>query len=154
MTKDFIKSFFSMDNNEFLKLIENASKIVKKLEEELDETKVNDNTESYYHSSEKEYNNGKLVKKSEKEYVNGECTKDDEFDCTKRLEDSSNTENGDCKCSHKIHLYHQMKEENEALKKQVNDMAQYIDALNDTIKELNTENNELSKIVNNVKKCF
>lgn len=156
MTKDLIRSLFSMNDDELLKLVENATKIVKKLEEDID-TDVNDdeNTESYFHSSAKEYNNGNLVKKSEKEYVNGECTKDEEFDATKGLSyDDAKDEEKHCKCAHKSRLYHMLKIENDSLKSQIDEMTHYIDSLNDRIKELDAENDKLSQIVNNVKSCF
>jgi flagellin-like hook-associated protein FlgL len=157
MTKDLIRSLFSMNDDEFLKLVNNATKFVKKLEEDIN-TEVNDddeNTESYFHSSAKEYNNGNLVKKSEKEYVNGECTKDEEFDATKELSyDDTKDEGKQCKCAHKSRLYHKLKMENDSLKSQIDDMTHYIDSLNDRIKELDTENEKLSQVVNNVKSCF
>lgn len=158
MTKDLIRSLFSMNDDELLKLVENATKIVKKLEEDIN-TDVNDDedekTESYFHSTAKEYNNGNLVKKSEKEYVNGECTKDEEFDATKEISyDGAKDEEKHCKCAHKSRLYHKLKMENDSLKSQIDDMTHYIDSLNDRIKELDAENEKLSQTVNKVKSCF
>lgn len=160
MTKDFIRDLFGMNNEEFSNLVENATKLVKKFEEELD-VNENDNkdddddvsAESYFHSFLKEYDNGKLVKKNEKEFVNGECTKDEEFDATKAI-DESPKDRHNCRSHRNSHVYHRLKMENETLKNQIEDMTHYIDSLNGKIKELNAENESLSQIVDNVKRCF
>lgn len=154
MKKDLIRSLFSMDDEMLTKLINSAAKVAKELEEEFDtDVKNDDKSESYFHSSEKEYDNGKLVKKREKEFVNGECTKDENFDATKVISDEPK-ETRNCRLHRNSHLYHRLKAENDALKNQIEDMTHYIDSLNDKIKELNAENDNLSQIVNNVKRCF
>lgn len=168
VTKDLIKNWFGIDDTNFTKLIESAKELLNNLEVELDESDFDNDdeeTESYYHSMSKSYDNGKLVKKSEKEYVNGECTKDEEFDATKSLESEStkcNNDNDDSKCcKNKNRTYKRLKEKDnklaekcDAYVEQMNEMARHIDTLNDRIKELEKENRRLSTVVNNVKNCF
>ena len=154
MTKDLIRSLFSMDDEMLTKLINGVAKATKELEKEFNADVNNDeDAESYFHSLEKEYDNGKLVKKHEKEVVNGECTKEENFDATKAISDEPK-EKCNCRLHRNHHLYHRLKDENDTLKKQIEDMTQYIDSLNDKIKELNAENDSLSQIVDNVKRCF
>lgn len=154
MTKDLIRSLFSMDDEMLTKLINGATKVAKELEKEINVDVNNDeDSESYFHSVAKEYDNGKLVKKHEKEVVNGECTKEENFDATKTVFDEPK-EKCNCRLYRGHHLYHRLKDENDTLKKQIEDMTRYIDSLNDKIKELSTENDNLIQIVNNVKNCF
>lgn len=153
MTKDFLKTFFGVDETEFGKMVENATKMVKKLADEYnDENDENSDAETYYKETKKEYNNGELVKKSEKEYVNGECTKNEEFDSTKQL----GTDGG---CVYKKRecdepTIEEAFKKNEELALQIEDMTRYIDKLNYKIKELEKKNAELNVVINNVKKCF
>lgn len=167
VTKDLIKNWFGIDDTNFTKLVENAKELLNNLEVELDENEFGDEdeSESYYHSMSKSYDNGKLVKKSEKEYVNGECTKDEEFDLTKSLEnENTKCDNDDSKCckhKNRTRIYNCLKEKNNKLEEkcdgyveQMNEMARHIDTLNDRIKELEKENRRLSTVVNNVKNCF
>ena len=153
MTKDFLKTFFGVDETEFGKMVENAAKMVKKLADGYnDENDENSDAETYYKETKKEYNNGELVKKSEKEYVNGECTKNEEFDVTKQLDPN-------CGCAYKKRkcdepTMESVLKKNEALAIQIEDMTRYIDKLNYKIKEIEKENADLKAIINNVKKCF
>ena len=154
MTKDFLKTFFGVDETEFGKIVENAAKMVKKLADEYsDENDEKSDTETYYKETKKEYDNGELVKKSEKEYVNGECTKNEEFDLSKPLGSDCG-----CGCVNKWKCDEPTIEgafkKNEELAIQIEDMTRYIDKLNDKIRELEKKNAELSVVINNVKKCF
>lgn len=153
MTKDLIKSFFSMDDTDFDKLVEKAAKAIAKAVEDVENGNENgdETTESYYKETHKEYNDGELVKKSVKEYVNGECTTDKEFDATKGLGcDTMYNKAKDCLVSENTKLSDEVK----YLKEQINDMSLYIDKLNDQIKVLNDDKTALQSIINNVKKCF
>ena len=154
MTKDFLKTFFGVDETEFEKMVENAAKMVKKLADEYsDENEEGVDTETYYKETKKEYDNGELVKKSEKEYVNGECTKNEEFDATKQL-----GTNCGCACNKEYEgnepTIESTLKKNEELANQIEDMTRYIDKLNYKIKELEKKNAELNVVINNVKKCF
>ena len=154
MTKDFLKTFFGVDETEFEKMVENAAKMVKKLADEYsDENEEGVDAETYYKETKKEYDNGELVKKSEKEYVNGECTKNEEFDATKQL-----GTNCGCVCNKEYEgnepTIESTLKKNEELANQIEDMTRYIDKLNYKIKELEKKNAELNVVINNVKKCF
>ena len=154
MTKDFLKTFFGVDETEFEKMVENAAKMVKKLADEYsDENEEGVDAETYYKETKKEYDNGELVKKSEKEYVNGECTKNEEFDATKQL-----GTNCGCACNKEYEgnepTIESVLKKNEELANQIEDMTRYIDKLNYKIKELEKKNAELNVVINNVKKCF
>ena len=153
MTKDFLKTFFGVDETEFEKMIENAAKMVKKLADEYnDENDEKSDAETYYKETKKEYNNGELVKKSEKEYVNGECTKSEEFDATKQLGSDCGYKHNKCKCNDS--KINSTIKKNEELTRQIEDMTLYIDKLNYKITEIEKKNAELSAVINNVKKCF
>lgn len=154
MRKDLIKDLFGISDTVFEKVVENVKEALNNLECDVPECDDDNLSESYFSSSKKEYNNGKLVKKSEKEYINGECTKDEEFDITKSLgcDKEEPCKDGECKRHNKMR--HRLFEENKELKRQINEMTQYIDTLNDTIKDLTNENKRLEEMVNNVKKCF
>lgn len=157
MRKKLIKELFGINDTEFDEMIANAEGFFNGFKYDVDEESNNDEEydHNYFSSVKKEYNNGKLLKKREKEYIDGECTKDIEFDATKSLgTDDVKKEEKPCKCTHRAHLYHVLKEENVTLKNQVDDMTHYIDSLNDKIKELEKKNSELTNLVNKVKNCF
>ena len=155
MTKDLIKNFFGLSDEEIERMWINASKIVEKIMSEIEDGNDGDETNSYYNSIRKKYNDGKLVEKSEKEYVNGKCVKDETFNVEKGLADNHLKDTAKLKeddtFSDKLS---KLKKENEDYCHQINEMTHYIDGLNDKIKKLEFEKAELQNIIDNVKNCF
>lgn len=156
MTKEFLKNFFGISDAECEKMWDNATKIVERIMSESENDKDNDDeTNSYYNSIYKRYDDGKLVEKSEKEYVNGKCVKDETFNVEKSLADnhSKNTVKlkEDDTFSDKLS---KLMKENEDCRNQINEMTHYIDGLNDKIKKLEFEKAELQNVIDNVKNCF
>ena len=152
MTKDLIKDYFGISDTEFEKIWHNASKIVEKI---MSETENGDDTNSYYNSIRKKYNDGKLVEKSEKEYVNGKCIKDEIFNAEKDLVNDNLNKTIKLK-NIKIpgHKLSNLMKENKDYRNQINEMTQYIDELNDKIRRIETEKAKLQSIIDNVKNCF
>lgn len=155
MTKDLIKNFFGLSDEETERMWINASKIVEKIMSEIEDGNDGDETNSYYNSIRKKYNDGKLVEKSEKEYVNGKCVKDEIFNAEKDLvkDNLKNTiKLNDVNIP--AHKLSKLMKENEDYCNQINEMTRYIDGLNDKIKKLEIEKAELQNIIDNVKNCF
>ena len=157
MTKEFLKNFFGISDDECKKMWDNATKIVKRIMSESENDKDNDDdeTNSYYNSIYKRYDDGKLVEKSEKEYVNGKCIKDEIFNAEKDLVNDNLNKTIKLK-NIKIpgHKLSNLMKENKDYRNQINEMTQYIDELNDKIRRIETEKAKLQTIIDNVKNCF
>ena len=155
MTKDLIKNFFGLSDEETERMWDNASKIVEKIMSEIEDGNDGDETNSYYNSIRKKYNDGKLVEKSEKEYVNGKCIKDETFNAEKDLVNDNLNKTIKLK-NIKIpgHKLSNLMKENKDYRNQINEMTQYIDELNDKIRRIEAEKAKLQAIIDNVKNCF
>ena len=155
MTKDLIKNFFGLSDEETERMWINASKIVEKIMSEIEDGNDGDETNSYYNSIRKKYNDGKLDEKSEKEYDNGKCIKDETFNAEKDLVNDNLNKTIKLK-NIKIpaHKLSNLMKENKDYRNQINEMTQYIDELNDKIRRIETEKAKLQTIIDNVKNCF
>lgn len=155
MTKDLIKNFFGLSDEETERMWNNASKIVEKIISESENGNDGDETNSYYNSIRKKYNDGKLVEKSEKEFVNGKCVKDETFNAEKDLVNDNLNKTIKLKnIKIPVHKLSNLMKENKDYRNQINEMTHYIDELNDKIRKIEAEKTELQSIINNVKNCF
>lgn len=163
MTRELLKDVFGFTDTEVKKIIDDTHEWI---EEIVNETMKKGKTKSYFNTKGCYYNDGELKEKYEKEYVNGKLTKDEHYtnELPTKEEVTSKTEEEclECKCSDKKGLrrnlvYVKNKEltkENEALKKQIREMTEYIDGINDEIKKTKLENVRLQSVLDKVKKCF
>ena len=165
--RNFLKRFFSVDDNQLNQFIGKAAEIFNSLNEEDGKT--------YLRMKGTTYQNGEICEEYDKEYVNGECVKDEQYvkpienkeevnETETQQHDTDNKEDkgrGIRNKSLRKSLLRRLREdvikkndENETLKSQIHEMAEYIDGLNDKIKKLEIEKSEIKSVLDNIKKAF
>lgn len=168
MAKNLFRDIFGFTETEVNKMVDSAHEWI---EEIVNEAMKNEKTSTYFNTKGCLFNDGKLAEKYEKEYVNGKCTKDEHYEAPKTIEDNTGDgcENSECrndlkKMRRNASLLKKVKlqstriceltKENNALMSQINDMASYIDGLNDKIKKAELEKAELKAKLDKVKSCL
>lgn len=168
MEKNLFKDIFGFTDNEVKKMMDNAHEWV---EDIVNEVMKNEKTNTYFNTKSCLFNDGKLTEKYEKEYVNGECTKDEHYEAPKTIEDNTNGECENSECCNSLKKVNrnamlvkktksqsarisELVEQNKTLQNQINEMATYIDSLNDKIKKSELENAELKVKLDKVKSCL
>lgn len=168
MRKNLFNDFFGIDDTEIESLVKNASRYFNRLVNEIDDNE-DDKKETYSKYSEKQYKDGKLVKKDETEYVNGKCTKDEHIDMTKSIgsekadkkievkvgdkcdcsKETFNCDKVDCNENSSVYntKYEALVSEIEGLHNRINEMDLEISAKRE-------ENRRLKEIIDNIKNCF
>lgn len=168
MTRDLLKDVFGLTDTEVKKIVDGTHEWI---EEIVNEAMKNRKRKSYFNTKGYYYSNGELKEKYEKEYVNGELTKDEHYkdELPTKVEATSEPEEK-CltdKCADKKGIgirnlayrrtlvkNKELMKENEALKNQIREMTEYIDGINNEIKNTKLENSRLQSVLDNVKKCF
>lgn len=154
MRKNELMNLFGLTEQDFDRVVDSASSWIEQI---VSEAMKNDKTNSYLTTKGFSYENGKLASKFEKEYVNGECVKDENYDAKNETPTPS--------CSHKASRMsntikdlereqNELKIECENYRKQIGEMAEYIDGLNDKIKKLELEKTKLNSTIDNIKNAL
>lgn len=159
MRKNELMNLFGLTEQDFDRVVDSASSWIEQI---VSEAMKNDKTNSYFTTKGFSYENGKLASKFEKEYVNGECVKDENYDAKNETPTPS--------CSHKAsrmsntimsntikdleRKQNELKTECENYRKQIGEMAEYIDGLNDKMKKLELEKSKLNATIDNIKNAL
>ena len=154
MRKNELMNLFGLTEQDFDRVVDSASSWIEQI---VSEAMKNDKTNSYFTTKGFSYENGKLASKFEKEYVNGECVKDENYDAKNETQTPS--------CSHKDlkmpntitdleRKQNELKTDCENYRKQIGEMTEYIDGLNEKMKKLELEKAELKATIDNIKNAL